>query len=174
VALVARDGSIDWLCLPRVDSPTCFAALLGTRDYGPWLIAPAAPPRAVRRRYRGDTLVVETEYEPDDGVVALVDCMPPRPGAPMLVRLVEERAGRCRCGGTSRCGFERCRETAQPGLELLDSLGQLSVDRLSARPASSGLARYDAGMCVGTGEIIITTHICPSLYRIWRRPELGN
>jgi GH15 family glucan-1,4-alpha-glucosidase len=95
-ALVARDGSIDWLCLPRFDSPACFAALLGTPDHGRWQIAPASRTRLIRRRYRGDTLVLETEYETDDGVVALIDCMPQRPGAPMLVRVVEGRRGRVR------------------------------------------------------------------------------
>ncbi len=93
-ALVARDGSIDWLCLPRFDSPACFAALLGTPDHGRWRIAPAAEPRAIRRAYRGDTLILETEYETDDGVVALIDCMPPRPGTPVVIRVVEGRRGR--------------------------------------------------------------------------------
>lgn len=93
-ALVGRDGSIDWLCFPRFDSGACFAALLGGPEHGRWLITPAAPVRAVRRRYRGDTLVLETELETDDGVVAIVDCMPPRTEAPDLVRLVEGRRGR--------------------------------------------------------------------------------
>src|SRR5213083_849619 len=62
-ALVGRDGSIDWLCLPRFDSPACFAALLGTRDHGRWLIAPAGEIKAVRRRYIEDTLVLQTEFE---------------------------------------------------------------------------------------------------------------
>ena len=60
-ALVGRDGSIDWLCVPRFDSPACFAALLGTRDNGAWRIAPAAPVVATRRRYRGDSLVAPIE-----------------------------------------------------------------------------------------------------------------
>jgi GH15 family glucan-1,4-alpha-glucosidase len=92
-ALVARDGSIDWLCVPRFDSPACFAALLGTPEHGRWLVAPAAAPRATRRRYRDETLVLETEYETDDGLVAIVDCMPRRAGTPELVRLVEGRRG---------------------------------------------------------------------------------
>jgi GH15 family glucan-1,4-alpha-glucosidase len=83
-SLVGRDGSVDWLCLPRFDSAACFAALLGTRDHGRWLLAPAGEVRAVGRRYRDGTLVLETEYETDDGAVALIDCMPPRTEAPAL------------------------------------------------------------------------------------------
>jgi GH15 family glucan-1,4-alpha-glucosidase len=92
-ALVGTNGSIDWLCLPRFDSPACFAALLGTPDNGHWRIAPAAPPRAFRRRYVGDTLVLETEFETADGVVAVIDFMPVRGVVPDLVRIVEGRRG---------------------------------------------------------------------------------
>lgn len=88
-ALVGRDGSIDWLCLPRFDAGACFAALLGTRDNGRWLIRPAGEVRATRRRYRQDTLVMETEFEVDGGVVRLVDFMTPRRDEPDLVRIVE-------------------------------------------------------------------------------------
>jgi GH15 family glucan-1,4-alpha-glucosidase len=95
-ALVGRDGSIDWLCLPRFDSPACFAALLGTPDNGRWLIAPVAEPRAVRRRYRGETLVLETEFEVEDGVVALIDCMPVRTDVLDVFRIVEGRRGAVR------------------------------------------------------------------------------
>jgi GH15 family glucan-1,4-alpha-glucosidase len=92
--LVSREGSIDWLCLPRFDSPACFAALLGDRSNGRWLLAPAGPVREVRRRYQGDTLVLETEYRTDDGVVRVVDCMPPRQSDPDLARVVEGVRGR--------------------------------------------------------------------------------
>jgi len=92
-ALVGRDGSIDWLCFPRFDSPACFAALLGTPEHGRWLLAPAGNSRRVRRRYREGTLVLETEYETDSGVVALADCMPPRTKAPDVIRLVEGKRG---------------------------------------------------------------------------------
>jgi GH15 family glucan-1,4-alpha-glucosidase len=92
--LVSRHGSIDWLCLPRFDSPACFAALLGDRSNGRWLLAPAGPVREVRRRYQGDTLVLETEYRTDDGVVRVVDCMPPRQWDPDVARIVEGVRGR--------------------------------------------------------------------------------
>ncbi len=93
-ALVARDGSIDWLCTPRFDSAACFAALLGTPQHGRWLLAPAGEARATRRRYREGTLVLETEFETDDGTVAVVDCMPVGGRGHDLVRRVEGRSGR--------------------------------------------------------------------------------
>jgi len=94
-ALVGRDGSIDWLCMPRFDSGACFAALLGTSDNGRWLLAPTARVKNVRR-YRGDSLVLETEFELAGGErVALIDFMPIREleGRIDLVRIVEGRRG---------------------------------------------------------------------------------
>jgi len=94
-ALVARDGSIDWLCVPRFDSPACFAALLGTSEHGRWQIAPAATEtRAIRRRYRPGTLVLETDYETETGAVTVVDCMPVGAETPTVVRIVEGTRGR--------------------------------------------------------------------------------
>src|SRR3954462_4998524 len=85
-ALVGRDGSIDWLCLPRFDSGACFAALLGTPEHGRWLLAPRGEVRSTRRRYRDGTLVLETEHETAAGAVRVVDCMPVRVRSPDLVR----------------------------------------------------------------------------------------
>jgi GH15 family glucan-1,4-alpha-glucosidase len=93
-ALVSKAGSIDWLCLPRFDSGACFAALLGDESHGRWLVAPAGRVKDVRRRYRGDTLVLETEFETRDGVVRVVDCMPHREHRPDVVRIVEGVEGR--------------------------------------------------------------------------------
>ena len=93
-ALVARDGSIDWLCFPRFDSGACFAALLGTPEHGRWLLAPATEIRAVRQPYRPGTLVLETEYEVEGGAVTVVDCMPPRTDVPDVLRLVVGTRGR--------------------------------------------------------------------------------
>ncbi len=95
-ALVSREGSVDWLCLPRFDSPACFAALLGRPEHGRFLLAPRAEPRRVERRYRQGTLVLETEYETADGVVTVVDAMPPRDRVPDLVRIVQGRHGHVR------------------------------------------------------------------------------
>ncbi|MDP8957547.1 MAG: glycoside hydrolase family 15 protein [Actinomycetota bacterium] len=93
-ALVGRNGSIDWLCLPRFDSGACFAALLGTEQNGRWIIAPKGGPKKTRRRYVGDTLILETVHTTDDGEVAVVDLMPVRGEAADIVRIVEGRRGR--------------------------------------------------------------------------------
>jgi GH15 family glucan-1,4-alpha-glucosidase len=92
-ALVSSDGSMDWLCFPRFDSPACFAALVGRPENGRWKIAPAAEVRAVRRRYRGDTLILETDFEADHGAVTLIDYMPIQSGTSDVVRLVQGRRG---------------------------------------------------------------------------------
>jgi GH15 family glucan-1,4-alpha-glucosidase len=93
-ALVGRDGSIDWLCWPCFDSDACFAALLGTRRNGRWLIAPAEDVTKCSRRYRDNTLILETRLETANGVVALIDFMPPRGIASDVVRLVRGVRGR--------------------------------------------------------------------------------
>jgi GH15 family glucan-1,4-alpha-glucosidase len=90
-ALVSRGGSIDWLCWPRFDSPAAFAALLGTPDNGRWCIAPDAGDARVSRRYRPDTLILETVFDTAQGSVALIDCMVP--GRNSVVRIVEGRSG---------------------------------------------------------------------------------
>jgi GH15 family glucan-1,4-alpha-glucosidase len=88
-ALVAKDGSIDWLCVPRFDSAACFAALLGQPKHGRWQVAPRETNYRVKRRYLGETLILETVFETDSGVVKLIDVMPPRATCPELVRIVE-------------------------------------------------------------------------------------
>ena len=93
-ALVSCHGSVDWLCFPSFDSGACFAALLGTPDHGRWLLTPAAPVTSVRRKYRGDTAVLETELTTSEGCVALIDFMPVRSELPDLVRIVVGRRGR--------------------------------------------------------------------------------
>ncbi|MGC2283869.1 MAG: glycoside hydrolase family 15 protein [Candidatus Acidiferrum sp.] len=93
-ALVSKGGSIDWLCVPHFDSPACFASLLGTSDNGHWSISPAEPIRAIRRRYREGTLILETEFETDNGSVTLLDCMTPRDDLPHLLRVAVGTRGR--------------------------------------------------------------------------------
>src|SRR3712207_4054425 len=105
-AVIGADGSVDWLCLPRFDSPAPFAALLGDDSNGHWRIAPPSGGRCTRRRYRGDTLVLETEWEALDGVVRVVDCMPPRGVVPSLVRIIEGVEGRVQVLSELRIRFD--------------------------------------------------------------------
>jgi GH15 family glucan-1,4-alpha-glucosidase len=94
--LVGRDGSIDWLCLPRFDSDSCFAALLGEPKNGRWQIAPQAPTEVMDRRYRESTLILETTFTTADGRVLLIDFMPPKGKASDVMRIVVGVEGRVR------------------------------------------------------------------------------
>jgi GH15 family glucan-1,4-alpha-glucosidase len=95
-ALVSRDGCLDWLCFPRFDSGACFASLLGERKNGHWRFFPEEEITATRRRYRGDTLILETEIETAEGAVRLIDFMPPRGENPDIVRIIEGLRGSVR------------------------------------------------------------------------------
>ncbi len=88
-ALVSRDGCVDWLCFPRFDSGACFASLLGTRDNGHWRFTTKEKVRKITRRYRGETLILETTIETKNGAIRLIDFMPPRGTNPDLIRIVE-------------------------------------------------------------------------------------
>jgi GH15 family glucan-1,4-alpha-glucosidase len=105
-ALVGRDGSIDWLCLPRFDSGACFAALVGERDNGHWTLAPADGERATSRRYVGDTLVLESTWDSTAGSVRVLDFMPQRHRAPDIVRIVEGVRGRVPMRSELRLRFD--------------------------------------------------------------------
>ncbi len=115
-ALVCRDGTVDWLCLPRFDSHAIFAGLLGTEEHGFWRLGPAhasdaPPPRAARRGYRGDSLILESEWDTPRGTVRVTDFMPPRDGAPQLIRIVEGISGRVPMRSTLRMRFSYGRVT---------------------------------------------------------------
>ncbi|MYT53809.1 glycoside hydrolase family 15 protein [Streptomyces sp. SID7815] len=115
-ALVCRDGTADWLCLPRFDSHAIFAGLLGTEENGFWRLGPARPegaepPTADRRRYRGDSLVLESEWDTPRGTVRVTDFMPPRDGAPQLIRIVEGVSGRVPMRSELRMRFSYGRVT---------------------------------------------------------------
>ena len=110
VALICNNGSVDWLCLPRFDSAACFSALLGAPEHGCWRIAPAGADqdeKAARRRYAGDTLILETDWETPDGAVRVIDFMPPRGDdePPVLVRIVEGLRGTVAMEATIRLRF---------------------------------------------------------------------
>lgn len=95
-ALVSRYGCVDWLCFPRFDSGACFAALLGGRENGQWKFTPEGTVKASRRRYRADTLILETEMETSEGAIRLIDFMPPRGENPDIIRIVEGLRGNVR------------------------------------------------------------------------------
>lgn len=105
-ALVSIDGSIDWLCFPRFDSPACFAALLGTEDNGHWRIHPRDGSATSSRRYRGDTLILETDWVTPTGTVRVIDFMPPRDAAPDVVRIVQGISGRVAMRSELRLRFD--------------------------------------------------------------------
>ena len=105
-ALVGRDGSIDWLCLPHFDSPACFAALLDTPDAGRWRLAPAGATTCTSRRYRPDTLVLETDWQTAEGAVRVIDLMPPRGEAADVIRIVEGLSGAVAMVGELRLRFD--------------------------------------------------------------------
>ena len=93
-ALVGRDGSIDWLCWPRFDSDACFAALLGKPEHGRWSIAPQDGAARITRRYRPDTLILETRFETETGAATLIDFMPPRGQHAHVIRIVKGERGK--------------------------------------------------------------------------------
>ncbi|MFH8751199.1 glycoside hydrolase family 15 protein [Streptomyces rimosus] len=105
-ALIGRDGSVDWLCLPHFDSAACFAALLGDRENGHWLLAPAASDARSERSYRDGTLVLDTVWRTGTGSVKVTDFMPQRDRAPDLVRIVEGLEGEVAMQGVLRLRFD--------------------------------------------------------------------
>ncbi len=105
-ALVGRDGSIDWMCLPHFDSPACFASLLDSPQAGRWLLAPAAGGVCTRRRYVPDTLVLETTWESPEGTAQVLDLMPPRGEAADVVRIVVGVTGTVPMRGELRLRFD--------------------------------------------------------------------
>ena len=104
-ALVGRDGSIDWLCLPRFDSPACFAALLGSEENGRWRLSPAGRAKTVRRYVKG-TLVLETEFETESGAVLITDCMLVESETAALVRLATGLRGTVAMESSLRMRFD--------------------------------------------------------------------
>ena len=105
-ALVGRDGSIDWLCFPRFDSPSCFGALLGDKEKGHWLLAPVGATECTSRSYVGDSLVLETLWETPTGTVKVIDFMPQRDATPDVMRIVEGVSGSVEMRGELRLRFD--------------------------------------------------------------------
>ncbi|MFJ7962629.1 glycoside hydrolase family 15 protein [Streptomyces sp. NPDC096324] len=152
-AMVGRDGSIDWLCLPRFDSPACLAAMLGTEDNGFWRVAPVS--RAVRatctrRAYRPDTLVLESRWETPTGAVRVIDFMPPRSQLPCVVRMVEGLSGSVTMRSEVRLRFHQGRVVPwiQPGEACTVAVAGpdavwLNTEGLEARPGGETSTVHD-------------------------------
>src|SRR6186997_1139000 len=98
-ALVGKDGSVDWLCLPRFDSDACFSALLGGPEHGRWLLAAVGENVRITRRYRPNTLILETRFETESGAATLIDFMPLRDSHSNLIRIVVGERGEVRMRG---------------------------------------------------------------------------
>jgi GH15 family glucan-1,4-alpha-glucosidase len=149
-ALVHRRGSIDWCCFPRFDSDACFAALLGHREHGSWVVSPSDEGEP-RRRYRDTSLVLETEWETHEGKIRVVDFMPPRGEAPKIARIVEGVSGRVtvRSELVIRFGYGRI----VPSLHGLDGaqIATAGPDSLGFRTPAPTV--YEDGAVVSTFEL---------------------
>ncbi|TQN31504.1 GH15 family glucan-1,4-alpha-glucosidase [Haloactinospora alba] len=164
-ALVKRDGSIDWLCLPHFDSPACFSAILGDEQNGNWWIRPtsrdAAPPQ---RRYRQDTLILETNWETPEGAVRVIDFMPPRGGAPHIVRIVEGIRGTVEMATELRLRFDYGNVVPwieRSGTEVVAIAGPDSVWLSSPVPLRGHNFVHDATFTVSAGQrvpFVMTWH----------------
>ncbi|MBD0292612.1 MAG: glycoside hydrolase family 15 protein [Jiangellaceae bacterium] len=155
VALVDRDGTVDWLCLPRFDSGACFASLLGDERHGFWRIAPVGARLADRRRYRGDTLILEHEWDTPHGSVRLTDFMPPSGGAHDLVRIVEGLSGRVQMHSALQLRFDYGRSVpwvARVGDQVVGVCGPDAVSLRCNVPAYGRDLTTHAEATVSAGE----------------------
>jgi GH15 family glucan-1,4-alpha-glucosidase len=140
-ALVGRNGSIDWLCLPSTASAACFASLLGTEENGRWLICPSEPVREVSRRYREGTLILETDFQTDGGAVRLIDFMPLRNGgAPQVARIVQGLRGEVpmRMQFVARFDYGSLAPWVEPAADGILALGGANALHLSTTLALQG------------------------------------
>ena len=155
IALVGTNGSIDWLCLPRFDAPACFASLLGTGEHGFWDVAPRAEVLRTTRRYRGPTLVLETEFEAAAGAARVVDCMPPWRSHSRIVRVVEGLRGEVpmRMRFKPRFDYGRSRPwVSQDGAALRVGAGPDALELRSDVPLRGHDFQHTAEFTVGPGQ----------------------
>ncbi|MCQ8783717.1 glycoside hydrolase family 15 protein [Mangrovibrevibacter kandeliae] len=168
-ALVGRDGTIEWLCMPDFDSEACFASLLGDRDNGCWRMAPVSEPTATSRRYRGDSLILETLFETESGTVAVIDFMPMRGVAPDVVRIVEGRSGRVAMSSELmlRFGYGRVHPLIRQEAEtdLIAIAGPVGVVLRCDVPIEHGERQFDSRFTVAAGERVTFTLTCFTSYK---------
>ena len=165
-ALVGRDGSMDWACLPRFDSASCFAALLGDERQGRWLLAPADEVRRTTRRYRPGTLILETDFETDSGAVRVIDFMPRRGGGPpRLMRVVEGLRGRVRMRMDLRLrpDYASIVPWTEPAPDGVIATAGPDAFRISASmplTAAEGVVTAEFEIAAGASErIVVTWHL---------------
>ena len=160
-ALVHRRGSIDWCCFPRFDSDACFAALLGHPEHGRWIVAPMAS-GASTRHYRDGSLVLETDWDTDEGRIRVIDVMPPRGAAPAIVRIVEGLAGRVtvRSELVARFGYGRI----VPSLRRVD-------DAYVATAGPEAIALHTPVESVGENVATVSTFEVGAGERVPRPPR---
>lgn len=154
-ALVGRDGSVDWLCVPRFDSAACFAALLGAPENGRWQIAPRGAGKADRRSYRGVSLVLDQEWDTPNGSVRVTDYMPPRHHHPRIYRVVEGLSGAVEMGMELVVRFEYGSQVpwvVQTGRGIRAVAGPDAVEVLSPVALQGEHMRHDATFVVNQGE----------------------
>ena len=154
-ALVSTAGSIDWLCLPRFDSPAAFAALLHNDEAGHWALVPAAGGTCTSRRYAGNTLVLETDWVTADGAVRVIDFMPPRADTPHVVRIAAGVDGEVAMRSALRLRFDYGREVPwvrQPGGEVHAIAGPNRVRLTSAVPLRGDQWKTMADFTVRKGD----------------------
>lgn len=166
VALVGRDGSIDWLCWPRFDSAACFAALLGTREHGHWSIAPADHVTRTSRRYQPETLILETSFECADGEVRLVDFMPRRADGTHIVRIVRAVRGQPRLRLQIRARFDYGAsipwvtqpEDDESGLHMVAGPDRLTLRGPIALEANDGRMGCEFELAAGEQVAFVLSH----------------
>jgi GH15 family glucan-1,4-alpha-glucosidase len=154
-ALVSTGGSIDWLCLPRFDSPAAFTALLGNDEKGHWTLAPAAGGTCTTRRYAGNTLVLETDWVTADGAVRVIDFMPPRADTPHVVRIAVGLDGEVAMRSALRLRFDYGREVPwvrRAGREVHAIAGPNLVRLAAAVPLGGEHRATLADFTVGQGD----------------------
>ncbi len=156
-ALVSTAGSVDWLCLPRFDSPAVFAALLHDEQAGHWTLRPAAANNCTARRYAGDTLVLETDWVTGDGAVRVIDFMPPRARTPHVIRIAVGLGGEVAMRSALRLRFDYGRVVPwirADGAEIHAIAGPDLVRLLSAVPLRAEHGETVADFTVREGDRI--------------------
>ncbi|WP_338693284.1 trehalase-like domain-containing protein [Streptomyces sp. Q6] len=166
-ALIGRDGSVDWLCLPRFDSPAACAALLGDADNGFWRLAPRGADRCNRRAYRPDTLVLDTVWETPQGAVRITDFMPPRAAHPCLVRRVEGLRGAVPVRGVLRLRFHQGRIV--PWLRRVGpcTVAVAGPDAVWVRSEGPGDETLDAATGTSTLDATVTAGQSCAVTLVW-------